>query len=119
VAADIARWATEEWLGLPPPPEPPAVPQPADRGAYAGAYWSPLSDIDIADLDGGLVLRLRWKGSVAGRPAPAPLRLRFTAPDEIVCADGPQRGQRGDFLRGADGTVAFLRWGLRVRPRVD
>ena len=117
LAADIARWATAEWLGLPPPPEPAAVPQPADRGAYAGAYWSPLSDIDIAADDDGLTLRMRWKGSVAGRPAPAPLRLRFTATDEVVGADGPQLGQRGDFLRGADGTVAFFRWGLRVRPR--
>ena len=115
---DLARWATAEWLGLPREPDPVAGPQPQDRAPYIGAYWSPLSDIDIADLDGGLVLRMRWKGSVAGRPALPPMRLQFSAPDEVFCAAGPQRGQRGDFLRGDDGTVASLRWGLRVRPRV-
>lgn len=116
VAGDLTRWALAEWLDLAPPPQPVVVPGPPDRSDYTGTYWSPLSDIDVVEADGDLVLTLRWKGAVAGRPVLDPAPLRFIGPDQVMAA---QSGQQGDFIRDATGAVTFLRWNGRVRPRAS
>ena len=113
---EVAEWLQTRWLGLPPRVTPaPLDPQP-DLRPYAGRYWAPLSDIELVPEDGRLVLRLSWKGAVAERPVPPPLRLAFAGPDAVV-VDGPG-GLTGDFLRDADGNVAYFRWGARARRRV-
>ncbi|MDP9321426.1 MAG: beta-lactamase family protein [Chloroflexota bacterium] len=113
---ELAEWLQTAWLGLAPRVTPaPLEPQPNLR-PYAGRYFAPLSDIELAPEDGRLLLRLTWKGSVAERPVPPPLRLAFSGPDEVV-VDGPG-GLSGDFLRGPDGSVAYFRWGARARRKV-
>jgi hypothetical protein len=113
---EVAEWLQTEWLGLAPRVTPaPLEPQP-DLRAYEGRYWAPLSDIELTPEDGRLVLHLTWKGSVAERPTPPPLRLAISGPDAVVI-DGPG-GLTGDFLRDANGNVAYFRWGARARRKV-
>ena len=113
---EVSEWLQTEWLGLAPRVVPaPLDPQP-DLAPYAGRYWAPLSDIELAAEDGRLVLRLAWKGAVAERPIPPPMRLALRGPDAVV-VDGPG-GLTGDFIRGADGNVAYFRWGSRARRKV-
>ena len=113
---EVAEWLQTSWLGLAPRATPaPLDPQP-DLAQYAGRYWAPLSDIELAAEDDRLVLRLAWKGAVAERPIPAPMRLALSGPDAVV-VDGPG-GLTGDFIRGPDGKLAYFRWGARARRKV-
>ena len=43
----------------------------------------------------------------------------FYAPDHIVALEGLWRHERGQFLRGADGQIAYLRMGGRLGRRVS
>ena len=116
--AELTEWLLGEWLGLPARVAPAAqTPQP-ELAAYVGSYWAPLSDLSLTAEDGGLVMRVAWKGSVAERPTPPPVRLAFTAPDTVVAAAGAP-APLGDFIRAADGAVAYFRWGGRVRRKVS
>ena len=118
LCAEVAEWLVTEWLGLPRR----AVPAPLDAqpplGPYVGRYAAPLSDITLGDEGGRLVLRLAWKGSVAERPTPAPLRLAFTADDTVIAAAGDPPPM-GDFIRDGSGGIAYFRWGGRARRKVS
>jgi len=114
--AELTEWLLVEWLRLPGRATPaPLAPQPA-FAPYVGRYWAPLSDITLAAEDGALILRLAWKGSVAERPTPPQARLVFSAPDTVVATAG-HPPPMGDFIRGADGAIAYFRWGSRVRRK--
>lgn len=117
LAAELVEWLLVTWLGLPGRPAPAALAAQPDLAAYAGTYWAPLSDIALTAEDGALVMRLAWKGSVRERPTPAPVRLAFTGPD-IVAATAGDPPPQGDFIRAADGSVAYFRWGSRARRKV-
>ena len=117
LGAELTEWLLTDWLDLPHRAIPVALDRQPALAAYAGAYSAPLSDITISAEDGGLVMRLAWKGSVAERPTPPPTRLVFTAPDTVVAVAGDPPPM-GDFLRGADGAVAYFRWGSRARRKV-
>ena len=117
LCADLTEWLLTGWLGLPGRPRPQPLAEQPELASYAGTYRAPLSDITLAVEDGALVLRLTWKGSVAERPTPAPLRLAFTGPDTVVATAGDPPAV-GDFLRGPDGAIAYFRWGARARQKL-
>jgi CubicO group peptidase (beta-lactamase class C family) len=117
LCAELSDWLLTDWLGLPARPAPAPLAHQPDLAPYAGRYFAPLSDIELVPEDGALVLRLTWKGSVAERPTPPPVRLTFTAVDAVVALDGTPP-PTADFIRGADGDVAYFRWGSRVRRKV-
>ena len=116
--AELQEWLLGSWLGLPPRATPAPLDRQPDLAQYAGRYWAPLSDVELAPEDGALVMRLTWKGSVAERPTPPPLRLVFTGPDTVLSAGVSDAPPAGDFLRVADGSVAYFRWGSRARRKV-
>jgi CubicO group peptidase (beta-lactamase class C family) len=118
LAAELQEWLLASWLGIAPRAKPAMLGRPPDPASYAGRYWAPLSDVELAAEDGGLVMRLTWKGSVAERPTPPPLRLAFTGTDTVMSAAPSDAPPMGDFLRGADGSVAYFRWGGRARRKV-
>ena len=115
--AELTDWLLSDWLGLPARLPPEVLARQPDLAFYAGRYFAPLSDIELVPDDGALVLRLTWKGSVAERPTPPPVRLAFTGPDAVVALAGTPP-PTADFIRGADGNVAYFRWGSRARRKV-
>lgn len=117
LCADLTEWLLTGWLGLPGRRRPVPLAEQPDLSSYAGTYQAPLSDVTLSPEDGALVLRLTWKGSVAERPTPAPLRLAFTGPDAVVATVGDPPAV-ADFLRGPDGAIAYFRWGVRARRKV-
>ena len=117
LCAELTEWLLVEWLGLGARPRPMPLDRQPDLRPYAGSYWAPLSDITLTAEDGALVLRVVWKGSVAERPTPAPVRLVFTGPETVVATTGDPPAA-ADFIRGPDGAVAYLRWGGRARRKV-
>lgn len=115
--AALGEWLCRSWLGLPPAGPPRPLDPAPDVRPYAGRYWAPLSDIALRPAGEGLELQLTWKGAVAERPLPPPVRLAFTAPDAVV-ALGSDPPVQGDFLRDAAGAIAYFRWGGRARRRI-
>jgi CubicO group peptidase (beta-lactamase class C family) len=118
ICAELQEWLLSRWLGLPPRARQARLDRQPDLAPFAGRYWAPLSDIDLVAEDGALVMRLAWKGAVAERPTPPPLRLEFTGPDTVISAAPSDAPPMGDFLRAADGSVAYFRWGSRARRKV-
>ena len=118
LCADTQEWLLTSWLGLARPPHPARLARQPELAEYVGTYQAPLSDIELTAEGGGLVLRLAWKGSVAERPTPSPLRLEFTGPDTVTPEIRSDAPAFGDFLRGADGSVSHFRWGSRARRKV-
>jgi CubicO group peptidase (beta-lactamase class C family) len=91
--------------------------------AYTGAYDAVEARRELYLQDGMLMLQSIPKGGFPtpdtpphGEPPP-PTRLAFWDADKIIALDDPFRGSRGEFLRNANGSIAWFRFGSRVhRP---
>jgi CubicO group peptidase (beta-lactamase class C family) len=86
---------------------------------YAGRYSSWMSDAELVPRDGGLQVRLLPKRGFPTPdsplpPPPPPAQMWFYGDDVIVAPDGLWKGTRAEFLRGPDGSLAWLRFGGRV-----
>ena len=92
--------------------------------AYTGHYDSALAQRELTLQDGVLVLQSIPHGgfptpdSPPGEPPP-PTRLAFWDVDKIIGLDDPFKGARGEFLRAADGKIAWFRFGSRVHRPVQ
>jgi len=117
---EVTRWALQRYLGIL-EPEPVHLEQTAEElAAYAGRYVAPLSELDLVVRNGALVLETTFTDAGLGdepRPSPPPSRVAFYEDDKFVALEGPLKDTRGEFLRGADGRIAWLRLGGRIRRR--
>jgi hypothetical protein len=94
----------------------------ATAGELAGEYRQRLFDLSVDVTPAGLVIHERTAESM--RPfIPAPDAPPFTAalfaPDRAVVLKGSRKGERCEFLRDANGRVAWMRWDGRLSRRVD
>ena len=93
-----------------------------DLAEFAGTYRRQFADIVITADGDALKLETRPKmPGLDGRVPPAgpPQRLGFYAKDKLLRLEGPGKGTpAGEFVRGADGKVAWLRMS-RILRRVN
>jgi CubicO group peptidase (beta-lactamase class C family) len=122
LAAELQETVLQSVLGF----------EPADRthlertseelAEYAGTFEAPLTRLHVAVDGDGLRLEIVLRGGFPTpesppNPGPPPTRLAFVSPDAVIALDPPVRGAHGDFLRGPDGRIAWLRLGGRLhRP---
>ncbi|MEY2844916.1 MAG: hypothetical protein RL076_462 [Chloroflexota bacterium] len=91
---------------------------------YVGEYDYALAHFRVVANKGGIIIHETPKGGFpkphvpAGPPIPS-VRARMLGDDRFVCIDEPRIGEIGDFVRGPDGKVAFLRIGGRANPRIS
>ncbi|HZU73017.1 MAG TPA: serine hydrolase domain-containing protein [Acidimicrobiales bacterium] len=116
----IERWALGKAAGAVEADSGPATGS-LDTAACVGRYglgpepeWTHSVELDPDDSSA-----LVMTPGTPGTPSPPPrYRLVPCGEDEVICVDPPAAaGQRGVFGRGADGAVAWLRFGLRVYNR--
>jgi CubicO group peptidase (beta-lactamase class C family) len=94
----------------------------AELDRYVGIYEAPLTRLVVTVDSGTLVLEIVPRGGFPApdsppNPGPPPTRLAFLQPDIVVALDPPLKGARGDFMRGQEGEIAWLRFGGRLhRP---
>jgi CubicO group peptidase (beta-lactamase class C family) len=119
---DLRASAIQRYLGVT-WPETPHIQIAEDRLlAYTGRYDSPDAQRELYLQDGALMLQSIPKGGFPTPDSPPgetppPTRLAFWGADKIIALDDPFKGSRGEFLRNADGTIAWFRFGSRVhRP---
>jgi CubicO group peptidase (beta-lactamase class C family) len=94
-----------------------------DPTEYLGTYTSPLADVELRRDDGSLVVVYTPKGGFPHKdsppmPGPPPAPVEFYAEDGLFVPEGPLEGMEAEFLRGADGRIAWFRFGGRtMAPR--
>ena len=105
-------------------PEPPQRPLNAQQlAAYAGRYSARLADSELYVQDGYLTMQVTPNGgfpdknSPPSAPPPSPVRLAFVDDDQVLALDAPMKDMRGDFIRADDGSIAWFRFGGRIRKR--
>jgi CubicO group peptidase (beta-lactamase class C family) len=84
---------------------------------YADRYLAELSDAELVLADTGLVYQTFSHNKLGVQPKPPdppPSRVAFTSDARFTLLDGPLRDTRGEFLRGPDGRIRYLRVGGRV-----
>lgn len=120
---EVTDRALESFLGIK-PRKPAAIDAGPDVLAdYTGEYPALMGVIRISLKDSALFLE-----SIPDETAPrlseqAPratsTRLVLTAPDRALALDPPYEEGEAEFLRDQSGNIAFIRFGLRVRPRIQ
>lgn len=125
---ELAAWALEHYVGLKQ-----AEPEPLVLGddllaGYAGRYETIASVCTITAENGRLVAHLELKPEMAAAlqeagdepepQPPVPLAMVAGDGDPFVVPDGPAKGMRGYFARGADGQVNGVHLGGRLAERV-
>ena len=61
----------------------------------------------------------RWFAAGRHRPSVAGAKLAFTGADTTAVLDGQRKGERAEFLRGADGAIEWMRWDGRIARRIE
>lgn len=112
----ISDWALREYLGIVEPEPAPLALSAAELAPFVGRYVSTLNLLELSLRDASLQLDVRPNANYPGDPPPPPpsARVAFAAPDQLVILDGPMQGAKGEFLRGPDGSLAWLRLGGRL-----
>jgi CubicO group peptidase (beta-lactamase class C family) len=122
VAARVVDWALRQYGGISEPDPTTRLLEPAELAQYVGRYEQPLASYDVSASDGGLVIQETEKGGFPTKDSPPPpsppaARFAFWAEDRVLGLDPPYVGARAEFLRGAHGTLKWLRIGGRLSAR--
>lgn len=120
----VTEWAVQHYLNRPPVPAPEVLPlTPELLEQYVGRYDAGQWDLDVTTRDGRLFVQMQLTDLPPDTPADVlaafdvpPSEYVLTAPDVLAPAASPQTSS-GDFLREADGRIAWLRQGLRLARR--
>jgi CubicO group peptidase (beta-lactamase class C family) len=120
---EIMKLALELYLGIK-EPEPTCIAMSdAQLAEYAGKYTSALADTELVIENRELVMRVTPKGGFPAQdsppgPTPPPARFAFIGADRVLGLDGQSKDLQGEFLRDANGRIAWFRFGGRIRARV-
>ena len=120
---EATKWMLRRYLGLENPEPTPLDHRDDELALYAGRYTAAGSDVEISVREGGLIVQMVPKGGFPNRDIrppepPPPVRAALYGHDLLVALDEPMKGTRGEFLRDADGSIAWLRMGSRAAKRV-
>lgn len=120
----LTEWAIEHYLGRGPVAAPQELPL-SDELAheYVGRYDAGQWDLDVTARDGRLFVQMQLTDVAEDTPQEVlaafdvpPTEVVLTAPDVVASAAAPA-SSLGDFVRGADGSIEWLRYGLRLSRR--
>ncbi len=119
---ELTKWTLEHLLGVREAEPVHLEMSEAELSAYGGRYTTALADAELSVRDGELIMQVTPKGGFPDKsspppPAPPPMRLEFCGPDRVVVLDPPMKDLQGEFLRNPDGSIAWFRFGGRIRAR--
>jgi hypothetical protein len=104
-------------------PEPIETPE-EELAKFTGNYELPLLAYELKLEKGQLMVHEKPRGgfptpdSPPLPPAP-PMRIAFYEKDKVIILDEPMKNALGEFLRGPDGSLQYLRLASRVLKKLD
>jgi CubicO group peptidase (beta-lactamase class C family) len=92
---------------------------PEELQEYLGRYENIEMVLTVKEKKGKLWLSFQHKGGFPTpdsppMPVPDPIRVGFYREDKFIVLNGVMEGERGEFLRNTDGSLAWLRFGGRI-----
>jgi hypothetical protein len=95
-----------------------------DLGEYVGKYELPLLAYELKLKKGQLMLHETPRGGFPRPdspplPAPKPMRAAFYEKDKLIVLDEPMKNALGEFLRGPEGSLQYLRLSSRVLKKIQ
>lgn len=119
----VVRWALEHYLDVKQPDEKPIKVDAARLATYAGKYRMESSGLifDVVARSGGLTIKFP-SPSVGpnGKKPPGipPIPMYFFDDDRVTASKGPSKGAKAEFVRGANGRLAWFRFGGRIHKKL-
>ena len=118
---EVLAWAVEHYLGEPPRPHLPTLPMTPELIAdYVGSYdlgpWSWAVTTREGKLFFEMVLADGTSDEIRAAFAATPTEMVLVGPDQLAPAAAPVEAA-ADFVRDAEGRIAWLRHGMRMAPR--
>ncbi len=122
VTREVSRWALKQYLGLEVTDPTPIESSEEELTPYVGRYSRPFADIELGMLGGKLVAQITYKGSFPTEdslppPDPPPMSLALCEKDRLLVLDGPFKRGKAEIVRKPDGSIGWLRAGLRLHVR--
>ncbi len=121
---EVMEWVMAEYLEAPTPQPKPIEHETADLQPFAGVYDRPFANIELGILGGRLIGQLAYKKGFPDQntpppPPPPPMTFMPVGRDHLIVTDGPMAKSEAHLIRHADGSIGWLRLGLRAYKRVD
>jgi CubicO group peptidase (beta-lactamase class C family) len=93
-----------------------------DADEFLGRYTSPLIEVELRRENGTMMLELTNKGGFPKKdsppqPSPPPAPVAFYEADRLYVTEGAFASSEAEFLRDADGRIAWFRFGGRTMAR--
>jgi len=122
LTSEVTKFALSHYLGVTEPEDAPQSREESSLTPYLGRYVTSMNELEVSVRDGNLWVQVTPKGGFPTKdspppPAPPPVRAAIVGEDRIVALDPPFKDAQGEFLRAADGSIAWLRLGGRVAQR--
>jgi CubicO group peptidase (beta-lactamase class C family) len=116
---ELMRLALREYCGVDDRDAEASPATPAQLERFAGRYEIARGQLELRAEGSDLVLALGPRPGVAAPPNgwppfPPPARCGVVTDDELVVLDGPGKGSRLQVLRNEDGSIEWVRFGLRL-----
>jgi CubicO group peptidase (beta-lactamase class C family) len=104
-------------------PEPVETPE-DNLHEYVGNYELPLLAYELKLKKDHLVIHEKPRGGFPKPDSPPlpvapPVRMAFYEKDKIIVLDEPMKNSLGEFLRGPDGSLQYLRLASRALKKID
>ena len=120
---EATDWALREFLGVTMEEPKPQAAMEANLAPFVGRYARPFQEIELGLLGGRLIAQTTFKRGFPSQdspvpPPPPPETLVPCAPDRLQVVDGPSAGRMIDVVRRDDGSIGWLRSGLRLHVRM-
>ena len=122
VAQETSRWALKHYLELETPDPKPVESSEEELASYAGLYSRPYADIELKMQAGKLIAIVTTKKGFPTEETPPPppsppMSIGLCEKDRLIVLDGPARGDTAEVIRKPDGTIGWIRSGLRLHER--
>ena len=120
----VTNWALEHYLGVG-TPEPALIQLPQKQlDEYTGVYKATLTEAEVTTKEAKLIISRKSLGGFPTKDTPPastepspPVQYGFYEKDHCIGREEPNKGDLGQFLRNPDGSIAWLRIGMRIhRP---